>query len=62
MQPKAKSGKSKQGAAADDGASPVKKGKKQKAAQANPQGNAQSDPALAPEAVAKQLMLNFLGN
>ncbi len=69
VQPKAKQGqsksgkgKAKQGAAAGDGASAVKKGKRQKAAQANPQGNAQSDPALAPEAAAKQLMLNFFGN
>ena len=64
-QPKAKQGqaKAKQGAASDDSVSTGKKGKKQQqAASANAQPNAQSDPALAPEAAARQLMQNFLGN
>ena len=64
-QPKAKQGqaKAKQGAASDDSVSTGKKGKKQQqAASANVQPNAQSDPALAPEAAARQLMQNFLGN
>jgi len=64
-QPKAKQGqaKAKQGAASDDGTSTGKKGKnKQQAASAGAQPNAQSDPALAPEAAARQLMQNFLGN
>jgi len=64
-QPKAKQGqaKAKQGAANDDGVSTGKKGKKkQQAASADAQPNAQSDPALAPEAAARQLMQNFLGN
>ena len=55
--------KAKQGAANDDGVSTGKKGKKkQQAASADAQPNAQSDPALAPEAAARQLMQNFLGN
>ena len=63
-QPKAKSGKGKvkQGATAEDDGATAKKGKKQRAPAANPQGDAASDPALAPEAAAKQIMLNFLGN
>ncbi len=64
VQPKAKSGKgkAKQAAATEDGVSAVKKGKKQKAAQADAEGNAQPDPALAPEAAARQVMQNFIGN
>ena len=55
--------KAKQGAANDDGVSTGKKGKKkQQAASADAQPNARSDPALAPEAAARQLMQNFLGN
>ncbi|HET9573342.1 MAG TPA: AsmA family protein [Methyloceanibacter sp.] len=55
--------KAKQGAANDGGVSTGKKGKKkQQAASGDAQPNAQSDPALAPEAAARQLMQNFLGN
>jgi AsmA protein len=61
--PKQGQAKAKQGAANDDGVSTGKKGKKkQQAASADAQPNAQSDPALAPEAAARQLMQNFLGN
>jgi AsmA protein len=62
VQPKGKKGqaKVKQGAASEDGAS--KKGKKKQQAAANSQEKTQQDPALAPEAAARQLMQNFLGN
>ena len=61
-QPKGKKGqaKVKQGAASEDGAS--KKGKKKQQAAADSQEKTQQDPALAPEAAARQLMQNFLGN
>ncbi|MGH6749922.1 MAG: AsmA family protein [Methyloceanibacter sp.] len=62
-QPKTKGqAKAKQGAASDDSVSTAKKGKQQQAASANVQPDTQSDPALAPEAAARQLMQNFLGN
>ena len=64
-QPKAKRAKAKvkQGATAEDDGATAKKGKKQRRpANANPQGDAASDPALAPEAAARQIMQNFLGN
>ena len=65
-QPKAKQNqsKAKQGALSDDAGSMVKKKgkKKQEAENANSHPNAQQDPALAPEAAARQLMQNFFGN
>lgn len=65
VQPKGKKGqaKAKQGTASDDAVSITKKGKKkQQAAAANSQEKAEQDPALAPEAAARQFMQNFLGN
>lgn len=63
-QPKAKQGqaKEKQGTVSGDAVSTVKKGKKKQQAAASSQQKAQQDPALAPEAAARQLMQNFLGN
>jgi AsmA protein len=62
VQPKGKKGqtKVKQGAASEDGV--PKKGKKKQQAAAISQQKAEQDPALAPEAAARQLMQNFLGN
>jgi AsmA protein len=56
--------KAKQSTLGDDAASTTKKKgkKKQQAKDANSQPNAQQDPALPPEAAARQLMQNFFGN
>jgi AsmA protein len=50
------------GTASDDAVSTVKKGKKKQQAAAGSKQKTQQDPALAPEAAARQLMQNFLGN
>ncbi|HSB59106.1 MAG TPA: hypothetical protein VLD66_05830, partial [Methyloceanibacter sp.] len=60
-QQKPKSKAKPQGTASDDAVSTVKKGKKKQAAAGSKQ-KTQQDPALAPEAAARQLMQNFLGN
>jgi AsmA protein len=62
QQPTFKSKAKQQGTAGDDAVSSAKKGKKKQQATANPKQKAQPDPALAPEAAARQLMQNFLGN
>lgn len=61
-QQKPKSKAKPQGTASDDAVSTVKKGKKKQQAAAGSKQKTQQDPALAPEAAARQLMQNFLGN